>query len=252
MAWFRRRPSDESEDDGVLPELTTERWSWLHYTQTVADTSFWAVARRLPSIVREALALAWRASPRDTVATVALNLAAGVMTTLGLLAASSVLNELFAAGPTPDRVRAALPALIWAAVAVTARGALSIAAGWAQARLSPQISYQVELGVFGATTEVRLEAFDDAGFAEELDRARDRGTAGRGRDRGLDHQPAHRRRRTWWPPPRRSCVIAPVLLPCLLLAGIPAAATAVRVARRSTWPCWPGSPGTGGCGCSAR
>ena len=38
------------------------------------------------------------------------------MTTLGLLAASSVLNELFAGGPTPDRVRAALPALIWAGV----------------------------------------------------------------------------------------------------------------------------------------
>jgi hypothetical protein len=53
---------------------------------------------------------------------------------------------------------------------VTVRGALGIAAGWAQARLDPQFTYEIELEVFGATTAVRLEAFDDSSFAEELER----------------------------------------------------------------------------------
>ncbi|MEK8105585.1 hypothetical protein NKG94_11375 [Micromonospora sp. M12] len=89
-----------------------------------------------------------------------------------------------------------------AAAAVSARGGLTIAAGWAQARLTPQINYQVELRLFEATTAVDLAAFDDAGFAEEMDRARDRGWA---RRRGSSTTPS-----TWspaWsgcsPPPSR-------------------------------------------------
>jgi ATP-binding cassette subfamily B protein/ATP-binding cassette subfamily C protein len=103
VAAFRlRQQSSENQidEDGDLPELVEARW--YHHGPAVAGTSFWSVARRLPTMIHEALTLAWRASPRDTVTTIALNLAAGVMTTLGLLAASSVLTELFAGGPTPD------------------------------------------------------------------------------------------------------------------------------------------------------
>jgi len=213
----------------ALPEL--EAPDWLHHTRDFVNTSFWAVARRLPAIVREAVGLAWRANPRDTVAAIGLNLLAGVLTTLGLLATAGVLRELFAAGPTPDRVRAALPALVTAAVAVMARGGLTIAAGWAQARIAPQINYEVELRLYEATTAVRLAAFDDAGFAEEMDRARDRGMleAASIVDTtvnlitgvvGVAATAA------------AVAVIEPVLLPCLFLAALPAAVTAVRMARR--------------------
>ncbi|MET7375257.1 hypothetical protein [Micromonospora arida] len=130
------QPIDPPGDSSVLPEL--EDRDWLHHAQEFAHTSFWAVARRLPRLVREAVGLAWSTNQRDTVASIGLNIAAGVMTTFGLLATTSVLRELFAAGPTPDRVRSALPALIVAAAAVSARGGLTIAAGWAQARLTPR------------------------------------------------------------------------------------------------------------------
>ncbi|GIJ50867.1 multidrug ABC transporter permease [Virgisporangium aliadipatigenens] len=215
--------------DEEIPEL--EAPDWLHHTKDFVNTGFWAVARRLPAIVREAVGLAWRANPRDTVAAIGLNLLAGVLTTLGLLATAGVLRELFAAGPTPDRVRAALPALIAAALATMARGGLTIAAGWAQARIAPQINYTVELRLYEATTAVRLAAFDDAGFAEEMDRARDRGMleAASIVDTtvnlitgvvGVVATAA------------AVAVIEPVLLPCLFLSALPAAVTAVRMARR--------------------
>ncbi|MEU8082103.1 ABC transporter ATP-binding protein [Micromonospora sp. NPDC049101] len=231
----RQRTSVENDDQPddppgtMLPEL--EDRDWLHHAQEFAHTSFWAVARRLPRLVREAVGLAWATNRRDTVASIGLNIAAGVMTTFGLLATTSVLRELFAAGPTPDRVRSALPALIVAAAAVSARGGLTIAAGWAQARLTPQINYQVELRLFEATTAVDLAAFDDAGFAEEMDRARDRGMA----------------EAAWIVDHTVNLVtgvvgilatavavtvIQPLLLPCLLLAAVPQAVTAVRMARR--------------------
>ncbi|MEU5726465.1 ATP-binding cassette domain-containing protein [Micromonospora sp. NPDC047738] len=228
-----RPPSDEDEPaDGAaepLPEL--EDGHWMHRATEFAHTSFGSVARRLPALVREAVALAWATSRRDTLASIGLNVAAGVLTTLGLLATTGVLRQLFAAGPTPDRIRAALPALLLAALAVTARGALTVAAGWAQARLIPQINYQVELRLFETTTAVELAAFDDAGFAEEMDRARDKGMAEAASIvddtvnlvTGLVGVLATAAAVT---------VIQPVLLPCLLLAAAPEAVTAVKMARR--------------------
>lgn len=218
-----------TDDDPVLPELAD--MDWMHHSRAVAGTSFWAVARRLPAIVREAVGLAWAASPRDTVAALGLNLVAGTMTTFGLLATGSVLRELFAEGPTPDRVRAALPSLIVAASAAMLRGGLGIAAGWAQARLAPQINYAVELRLFEATTAVELAAFDDAGFAEEMDRARDRGVSEAASIvdssvnllTGLVGLTATA---------TAVALIQPILLPCLLLAALPSAVTAVRMARR--------------------
>ncbi|MGW9194554.1 ABC transporter ATP-binding protein [Micromonospora chersina] len=232
-------PRPPSEQDGpaeepALPEL--EDPHWMHRATELAHTGFWAVARRLPALVREAVALAWATSRRDTLASIGLNVAAGVLTTLGLLATTGVLHQLFAEGPTPDRIRAALPALALAGAAVTARGALTVAAGWAQARLIPQINYAVELRLFETTSAVELAAFDDAGFAEEMVRARDRGLAEAGAIvndtvnlvTGVVGVAATAAAVT---------VIHPLLLPCLLVAAAPEAVTAVRMARRqhSDW-----------------
>ncbi|MEU2169288.1 ABC transporter ATP-binding protein [Micromonospora chersina] len=232
-------PRPPSEQDGpaeepALPEL--EDPHWMHRATELAHTGFWAVARRLPALVREAVALAWATSRRDTLASIGLNVVAGVLTTLGLLATTGVLHQLFADGPTPDRIRAALPALALAGAAVTARGALTVAAGWAQARLIPQINYAVELRLFETTSAVELAAFDDAGFAEEMVRARDRGLAEAGAIvndtvnlvTGVVGVAATAAAVT---------VIHPLLLPCLLVAAAPEAVTAVRMARRqhSDW-----------------
>ncbi|MFJ6194674.1 ABC transporter ATP-binding protein [Micromonospora sp. NPDC092111] len=220
-------PADADELD--LPEL--EDGGWMHHATEFAHTSFRAVARRLPHLVREAVALAWATNRRDTLAAIGLNLAAGVMTTLGLLATTGVLRELFAAGPTPDRVRAALPALGLAAAAVTAKGALTVTAGWAQARLLPQINYAVELRLFETTTAVELAAFDDAGFAEEMDRVRDRGMAEAASI--VDHTVTLLTGVVGVLATAAAVtVIQPVLLPCLLLAAVPEAVTAVKMARR--------------------
>lgn len=222
--------ADRSDAHGeVLPELAAA--DWLHHSTAVAGTGFWAVARRLPAIVREALGLAWSASRWDTIVALTLNVAAGVMTTFGLLATGDVLRALFAEGPTPDRVYQAAPSLAVVAVAVGLRGGLGIAAGWAQARLTPQINYAVELRMFEATTEVELAAFDDAGFAEEMDRARDRGVVEAAPIvsstvdllTGVVGVAATA---------VAVVVIQPILLPCLLIAAVPSAVTAVRIARR--------------------
>jgi ATP-binding cassette subfamily B protein/ATP-binding cassette subfamily C protein len=225
----KRAAGGVDDEEPAIPELAD--LDWLHHSAAVAATGFWAVARRLPAIVREALGLAWSASRRDTVTALALNMMAGMMTTLGLLATSDVLRALFAAGPTPERVRQAVPALAAVAVAAGLRGGLGIAASWAQARLTPQINYAVELRLFEATTAVDLAAFDDAGFAEEMDRAR---TRGMGEAASIVSSTVDLLTGVVGVAATAAAVavIQPVLLPCLLVAAIPSAVTAVRVARR--------------------
>jgi len=141
----------------------------------MASTSFLAMARQFPSLVAQAIRLGFEASRRDLVATMVLNLISGFFTGYALLATTGVLGALFAAGPTPGRVQAALPSLALVAGAVAARSALQTAASWAQARLEPQVDRLVEIRLFDGTTQVELAAFDDAQFHDAMLRARDRG-----------------------------------------------------------------------------
>src|SRR6476659_10264412 len=133
------------------------------------------MARQLPGLIGHAVRLGWQASRRDTVATIGLNLVSGVLTGFALLATTGVLEALFAAGPTPDRVRAALPSLVLVAAATAGRAGLQAAAGWAQSRLRPQVDRVVAIRLLDLTTQVELAAFDDAEFYDAMQRARDRG-----------------------------------------------------------------------------
>jgi ATP-binding cassette, subfamily B, bacterial len=173
------RPADRQHEAAAEPgdELTAELTAsyWEAYDQRLAETRFLSVARQLPELIGRAIRLAWEANRRDTVAAIALNVTSGVLTGFALLATTGVLEALFAAGPTPHRVRAALPSLILVAAAVAGRAGLQAAGGWAQARLDPQVERLVEIRLLDLTTQVELAAFDDAAFYDAMQRARDRG-----------------------------------------------------------------------------
>jgi ATP-binding cassette subfamily B protein/ATP-binding cassette subfamily C protein len=166
-------PADDLHADELSAELATAYWA--AYRERMATIGFGAMARQFPGLVAQAVRLGCQASRWDTIATITANLASGVFTGYALLASTSVLQALFAAGPTPGRVRAAIPSLIVVAAAVAARSALQAAAGWSQARLEPQIDRVVETRLFELTTRVQLSAFDDTEFNDAMLRARDRG-----------------------------------------------------------------------------
>ncbi|WP_344268462.1 ABC transporter ATP-binding protein [Actinomadura napierensis] len=156
-----------------MPELSAHVW---HARDgELAETGMGTVARRLPAVIAQAAGLAWRASRADTIATVGLNVAAGMFTAFGLLATTGVLTALFSAGPTPGRVRDALPSLALVAASVALRSGLQAAAGWTQARLEPQVQRLVELRLYEATTAAHLTALDDSKFLDDLQRAETRG-----------------------------------------------------------------------------
>jgi ATP-binding cassette subfamily B protein len=104
---------------------------WRIYDQRMASIGFLAMARQFPQLVGQAIRLGSRASRGDAVAAIALSLGSGLFTGFALLETTGVLQALFAAAPTPARVRAAIPSLAMVAAAVAARADLQAAGGWA-------------------------------------------------------------------------------------------------------------------------
>jgi ATP-binding cassette subfamily B protein len=168
-----QQSADQPAADQDTAELTAAYWQ--AYDERMTTVGFRDVARRFPGLVGQAIRLGWSASRLDTAATIALNVVSGVAGGYALYATTGVLSALFAGGPTPHRVRAALPSLVLVAAATAARSAVAAAAGWAQARLEPMVEQIVEVGLYDLTSRVELAAFDDPGFHDRLERAQTRG-----------------------------------------------------------------------------
>ena len=220
-------PTHDEETGEPTAEVNLD---WLDHAQAAVSARFIVMARRLPSLIRTALLLGWRTGRADTVATVGLNLASGVFTAFGLLATTGVLAALLAAGPTPDRVRAALPALLLVAGAGTARAVLSAAAGWAQARLTPRVRMLVELELYDVTSRIDLASYDDSEFYEALMRAEGPGSAAAAQvvSATIDMVTAAT---SFAAAAIAITTLHPVLLPLLLVTALPEGWAAIRVAR---------------------
>ncbi|MBO4205599.1 ATP-binding cassette domain-containing protein, partial [Micromonospora echinofusca] len=162
-------PPDPAPRDSVLPELR-EMW-WETGVRARAQAGLFAVFSELPRLIGAALVVSWRADRVRTSVVAATTVGAGVMSAFGLLATQRVLVELFAGGPTADKVIAALPALVALAAVTALRAGMATAMGYAQNGLTPKVDREVERGLFEVTTAVRLEAFDADAFADDMERA---------------------------------------------------------------------------------
>ncbi|MEU7902317.1 ATP-binding cassette domain-containing protein [Actinoplanes sp. NPDC049118] len=203
---------------------------WLTSTEEAANTTFLRMFRRLPRLLRSAWSLAWQASRRTTVAVAGLQLAAGVASAVGIISVVGVFDGLLRAGPTPERVRAAVPSLLLLIGAVAVRGLLNSAAAAANGRLSPKVYEAAEMRLLELTTRVDLSTFDDPGWRDAMERARDRGISAAQQlvDRAIE---LGTNLIGLAAAAGVLAVLHPVLLPLLVLAVLPIGWAAVRSAR---------------------
>lgn len=144
---------------------------WETGVRARSEAGLLAVFAELPRLVTQAVRISWRADRLRTSVVAVATVGAGMMASFGLLATQRVLVELFAGGPTADKVIAALPALTALAAVTAVRAGLGIATGYAQNGLTPRVDREVERGLFEVTTAVRLDAFDADAFADDMERA---------------------------------------------------------------------------------
>jgi len=215
----------EFADDGEL-----ELPYWLTGTEEAANTTFLRMVRRLPRLLRESWLLAWRASPRTTIAVVAFQFLAGLASAVGLISVVGVFDGLLRDGPTPERVRAAVPSLALLVGAAAVRGVLTSAGAAAHGRLSPRVYEAAEMRLLTLTTRVDLSTFDDPSWRDAMERARDKGiwAAQQVVDQGIELVTSLV---GLVAVAGVLAVLHPVLLPLLVLAVLPTGWAAVRSAR---------------------
>src|SRR5689334_2954027 len=203
---------------------------WLTSTEEAANTTFLRMVRRLPRLLRDAWLLAWHASAPTTVAVLLLQLAAGVASVVGLLSVVGVFNGLLQAGPTPERIRAAVPSLLLMVAALATRTLLGAAATAVHGRLSPTVYEAAEMRLLDLTTRVDLTTFDDPQWRDAMERARDRGIDAA--QRVVDHSIELLTSVIGLAAAAGVlAVLHPVLLPLLVLVVVPTGWAAVRSAR---------------------
>ncbi|MEU4216369.1 ABC transporter ATP-binding protein [Actinoplanes sp. NPDC026623] len=203
---------------------------WLTSTEEAANTTFLRMFRRLPRLLRSAWSLAWQAGRRTTVAVAGLQLSAGVASAIGIISVVGVFNGLLRDGPTPERVRAAVPSLLLLIGTLAVRGLLTSAAAAANGRLSPRVYAAAEMRLLELTTRVDLSTFDDPGWRDAMERARDRGISAAQQlvDRAIE---LGTNLIGLAAAAGVLAVLHPVLLPLLVLAVLPIGWAAVRSAR---------------------
>jgi ATP-binding cassette subfamily B protein len=222
--------SVESEPEPPEPRDEIAVPYWLTATAEAASASFLTMLRRLPHLLREAWRLAWETSRRQTLAVVVLGLGAGVAGGVGLANVVGVLNGLFQEGPTPDRIKAAIPSLAFMVAAGASRTLLTFAATAAQGRLSPRVSQAAEMRLLDRATRVKLTTFDDPEWRDSMHRARIRGA--QAAEQIVDFAiELGTNVVSLCAAATVLAVLHPVLLPLLVFAVIPNFVAAVRSAR---------------------
>ncbi|MFI0977325.1 ABC transporter ATP-binding protein [Streptomyces sp. NPDC021093] len=204
---------------------------WTAYEGAHAKASFWVILCQVPRLIGETVRLAWRGDRTALVAVAVAQLGQAVATTFGLLATNRVLVSLFAAGPTADRIGAAVPSLLWvggaSALAATLRAVSLGAAG----RLEPTVERIAALTMLTPVVEVEMAHLEQARFQKLLESGQHGQTAAR---RLIQHALGIVESvMALAAVTGVLTILHPVLLPLLIAIVVPKAWGTVRAARRT-------------------
>lgn len=147
-----------------VENISTPKWAKVG--RKAATVSLGKALRSLPEAIRVVVRLAWRTSPKLTVAAAVVHVASGCVTAFGLLATADVFTALLRDGPTPQRVAESLPALAVVVGSYAARALLDTAVAAVESSLRPRVSRAANDEVTAVLVRAELLAFEDADFRE--------------------------------------------------------------------------------------
>ncbi|MFI9203189.1 ABC transporter ATP-binding protein [Streptomyces sp. NPDC053048] len=200
------------------------------HEQDLSALSLPVMGRQLPRLVAESVRLAYSADRGALPALAFATLGQAVCRALGLFATNRVLVSLFAGGPTPDRVMAALPSLMAVAAATALAALLNSASTAAIGTLEPKVERVATLRFLRQAARVELAAIEDAVFHRLLDSAQYATTSARsmvGYSAAVVNALA-----TMAGAAIVLTTLHPALLPLLALIAVPKSWGAIRTARR--------------------
>ncbi|WP_329560895.1 ABC transporter ATP-binding protein [Kitasatospora sp. NBC_01266] len=188
-----------------------------------------AMVRRLPQLVRRALALAWQADRTATVLLLCCQLLSGIFGALALYATTGTLGALLVPGPVGAHLRHAAPSLALLTAATALRAVLGITVTSLSTKVAPRINREADLALIAAGCAAELKAYDEPAYAEQWESA-DRGAATTP-DLLSNAQDVIASTVSLVAAAGVLATLHPWLVPFLLLGSVPSGIAAVRTAR---------------------
>ncbi|MEU0457927.1 ABC transporter, partial [Streptomyces sp. NPDC006129] len=125
-------PDDEPQEAGVREEEYLYRDASRLQAGSLLTSR--TMARRLPSLVRRSVQMAWRVDRGATIGLLVCQIGTGVLAALGLLAVTGTITALISSGDITERLWDAAPQLAVIAAATGLRALLGIAVVWLTGR----------------------------------------------------------------------------------------------------------------------
>ncbi|MGW1376083.1 ABC transporter ATP-binding protein [Streptomyces sp. NPDC002446] len=131
--------------------------------------SLWTMARQFPQVIGAVAKAAWREDRAALLTLLGAELGQGLMRAFALVATNQVLVALFAAGPTPTRLREALPGLVAMAAVAAVLAVLAAASTAASGQLEPKVERVCTARFYEGVIRVELAALEDQRVQRTLD-----------------------------------------------------------------------------------
>ncbi|MFD0572521.1 hypothetical protein ACFQ0T_29130 [Kitasatospora gansuensis] len=226
-----QQPADTGLEDEPSQHDEELRYSFPGDNRRTAGSSIStrAMVRRLPQLLRRALALAWHADRRSTLLLLLAQAASGVFGALALYATTGTLAALLRPGPVSGHLRDAAAPLAVLTVSAALRSALGIAVMTLSGRVGPRVNRDADLALIEAGCSAELAAYDEPAYNERWESA-DRGAATTP-DLLTAAQDVIASTVSLIAAAGVLATLHPALLPFLVLGSIPAGLAAVRSAR---------------------
>lgn len=135
------------------------------------EASFRRMCGRLPSVLRSTAGMAWSVDRTGVVLLLVCQLLTGVAAAVVLGCTARAMTHILGAGPVPERLHAALPALA-AVTAAAGVGRIARAlASYADGRITPLLMTEADVALVSAVCRVEAAACDEDGFTDRQEAA---------------------------------------------------------------------------------
>ncbi|MGC9439691.1 ATP-binding cassette domain-containing protein [Streptomyces sp. WG5] len=221
--------STANEETPPPPPPATLTFGGMHGKNPLADASFAAMCRRLPSVLGHTARMAWAVDKAGVLLLLACQVLTGVASAVVLAFTARAMTHILGSGPVSDRLDGALPALIVVTTGAAVGRVSSALSSYADGRITPLLMTEADVALVAAVCRVESSAYGEDGFADRQEAAE----VGVTRTR-LMVEDAQRFMSALIRMIAASGVITalhPLMLPLLLLAVLPAGAGAVLSAR---------------------
>lgn len=221
--------STSNEETPPPPPPATISFEGVHGKNPLADASFGAMCRRLPSVLGHTARMAWAVDKTGVVLLLACQLLTGAAAAVVLAFTAQAMIHLLGAGTVSERLHAAMPALVVVATAAGIGRISSAVSSYANGRITPLLMTEADIALVAAVCRVEASAYGEDGFADRQEAAE----VGVTRTRTMV-QDAQRFMSALVRMVAASGVVTtlhPLMLPLLLLAVLPAGVGAVLSAR---------------------